>query len=364
MNPNQTGAPIFPATFPSITNSPNLGTKTVVFATTKLAQPYTQDTNVSLERNLRRNTTLSLGYIRTRGLHFWTSFDENVAASTTTETYTIDNAAGQAVGTWATPFYTAKNDTNYGHIYQFANNGSYWYDALTVQLKTRLAHGFSLETAYTWSHALDTLGLNSQYGFVLDNNSATDPTTDKGRSALDQRQRAVIRWTWSPTVGGSSIAQHLVNGWMFSGVSTLATGQGVTPLVVVQGQQFSGATMLYTTSLNGAGGWSRVPFLPIGSLNLPSQYDIGARLGRSFRVTERVHAMLALEAYNVLNHQQATMLNPISYISYSPLAPGLINGPSTGTMKPVAGAGLPVASQSYPDGTNARRAQIAIRIVF
>jgi hypothetical protein len=317
-----------------------------------------------LERSLLRNTTLSIGYIRTRGLHFWTSTDSNLTATTTTQTYTIDNASGQAVGTYVTPYYTGKNDNNFGHVYQVGNDGSYWYDALAVQFRTRLAHGFGLEAAYTWSHALDNLGLNSAYGFVLNNNSSNDPNTDKGRSALDQRQRAVIRWTWSPTIGGSSMARHLVNGWMFSGLATLATGQGITPLVVVQGQQFSGITMLYTTSLNGAGTWSRVPFLPVNSLNLPSQYDIGARFGREIRFTERIHALLALEAYNVLNHQQATALNPISYVSFGPLAPGLINGPQFGTMKPVAGAGLPVASQSYPDGTNARRCQVVIRIVF
>ncbi|HXA49053.1 MAG TPA: hypothetical protein VNV86_02045 [Candidatus Acidoferrum sp.] len=34
------------------------------------------------------------------------------------------------------------------------------------------------------------------------------------------------------------------------------------------------------------------------------------------------------------------------------------------TLRPIAGLGAPVASQGYPDGTNARRAQVSIRVLF
>ena len=54
-------------------------------------------------------------------------------------------------------------------------------------------------------------------------------------------------------------------------ITTLASGQPVTPLVVVEGQQFSPITMDYTTSLNGSGGGNRVPFDDDNSLTTGSE---------------------------------------------------------------------------------------------
>ena len=66
-------------------------------------------------------------------------------------------------------------------------------------------------------------------------------------------------WIWQPVVmRGQSVAlRHLLNGWALSSITTVASGHPVTPLVLVSGQQFSGITMQYTTSLDGSGGWNR-----------------------------------------------------------------------------------------------------------
>ena len=47
--------------------------------------------------------------------------------------------------------------------------------------------------------------------------------------------------------------------------------------VMVQGQQISGAPMVYTSSLNGSGGWDRVPFDPIGTLRPTPMFAVNAR---------------------------------------------------------------------------------------
>jgi hypothetical protein len=54
--------------------------------------------------------------------------------------------------------------------------------------------------------------------------------------------------------------------------TTLASGQPVTRLVVVERQPFSAITMDYTSSLNGSGGWCRVPFDAVNSLTTGSEY--------------------------------------------------------------------------------------------
>ena len=55
-------------------------------------------------------------------------------------------------------------------------------------------------------------------------------------------------------------------------ITTLASGQPVTPPVMVEGQQFSAITMDYTSSLNGSGDWCRVPFDAVNSLTTGSEY--------------------------------------------------------------------------------------------
>lgn len=365
VNPNQLKSPAFPNIIPNIANIPN-GTREAAFAGSKLRNPYTADVNVAIERSVTNTSTLTVGYIRTRGYKLWTSSDVNLAPTSTTEQYTVDNAAHQAVSTFTTPFYTAMANGAYSHVYQIDNNGSYWYDALAVQWKWNLSHGLSFLGSYTWSHAIDDLGPGSATGFSLIPSTTGDVNADRGNSALDQRHRAVIRWTWAPALrtGGSAAVRGLLNGWAFSGIATLASPQYVTPQVFVQGQQFSSITMVYTGTLSGSGSWNRVPFDPVNSLSLGSQYTVNGRLARTLSFGERIKATVAFEAFSILNRQFATAVNTIAYLSVSPIASGLINGPHFGTLMPVPGLGTGIASQGYPDGTNARRAQLAFRIAF
>ena len=366
VNPNQSGGPAFPAVVPLVTKTPN-GTENVVYATSKLRNPHAQEGNFAIERRVGKDATFTISYLNSRGYRLWTSQDMNLTPPTKTETYTIDNSAGQAVGTYATSYWTARQNVNYAHVYQVDNGGSSWYNGVTAQWRMRMQHGFNLWASYTWSHSTDNLGANSAQGFVLSSHSnPTDYNTDKGVSALDQRQRAVVRWTWDPMLpaGSAATARYLLNGWTLSGLLTLASSQPVTPLVMVQGQQFSGATMDYTTSLNGAGLWNRVPFESIGSLHTGSVSNLDARLARSLSFTERIKGTVALEVFNLMNRQSATLINAFAYVSVAPLASGLINGPTAGILKPLATAGQGLASQSFPDGTNARRCQLALRFTF
>src|SRR5262249_50379728 len=104
--------------------------------------------------------------------------------------------------------------------------------------------------------------------------------------------------------------------------------------------------------LNGSGGWARVPFQPVSSLRTGPQYNVDARISRTLPITERIRAIVLFEGFNALNMQYNTAVNSIAYLAVR------------GTLAPVAGAGNGIASQGFPDGTNARRLQVAFRIVF
>ena len=369
VNPNQSGAPSFPNPIRTAGAIPN-GTTNVAYTTGSFRNPHTQEYSLSLERRLFTGTTLSLSGLQSRGIKLWTTEDYNQANPTssqqTTETYAIDNAAGQAVGSYTTPVWIARNNGNFAHVYQIENGGSSWYDAISLQLRKRMSRGLSAAATYTWSHAIDNAGQQAPFGTAVSSTFNQLYTADKGNSAFDQRHRATIQLLWQPTLtkSNSAMSRYLINGWQFSTLTTMASSMGVTPLAIVQGQQFSGVVMNYTTSLNGSGGWARVPFLPIGSLRTDPIYNVDARISRSLPITERIRAVLLFEGYNIFNMQYNTSVNPIEYLALPTTPAGQPNGIRSGTLFAVPGAGAGNASQAFPDGTNARRLQAGIRVEF
>ena len=350
VNPNQTGAVVFPKVLTTVPN----GTPNVAYAATKFRNPYTEQATVAIERELMKDTTLTVSYINSRGIKLWTASDLNLTPTTTTKTYTIDDVNNSPVGSYSTLIWTAKDNTGYAHTYQIENEGESRYHAIAVELRKHLSHGLTVQGSYTWSHATDDMSGPPTLGFIPATTFPGDYRGDQAASAFDQRNRAVINWTWSPHVisGDTFAARYLLNGWQISGIATLASSLPETPLVLVMGQQFTGTTMLYTTSLNGSGGWSRAPFLGVNSYQTGSQHTVDLRVTRTLPFTDRLKGMLMIEAFNAFNSQFTTSVNTLAYTA------------TAGVLHPVAGAGEPNASYGYPYGTNARRADVAFRLVF
>lgn len=365
VNPNQVNAPAFPKVFSSTASIPS-GTQNLLYATSKLRDPRTQQATVAVERRLTRDTTLTLSLLNTRGLKFWSASDTNLAVPTKTETYPIDNAAGQRVSSFTTMVWNGKVDGTKAHVYDIGNGGSSTYNAVAVEVRKRMAYGFSAQASYTWSHAIDDLSGPLLAGFVPLNTYDSSLQSDRGNSAIDQRHRATINWIWQPAVvrNHSAAARYLLNGWQVSGIATIASPQPVTPLVLVNGQQFSTITMSYTNSLDGSGGWSRVPFEGVNSLLTGAERNVDARLTRTLPFSERVKGMLMFEVFDAFNTQHTTAVNTIAYQAVTSLPVGVVSGPFNGILKPVPGLGAGIASQAFPDGTSARRCQIAFRVVF
>jgi hypothetical protein len=273
-----------------------------------------------------------------------------------TETYIIDNASGNQVGTFSTPVFLFGNrvDPRYSKILQVENGGQSWYNGLAVQLRKRMSHGLSMDVSYTWSHAIEdgdeqgaSWNVSSTYNNATFNGNYP---LDKGSSALDQRHRAVINFVWMPkfTNSGSFFARNFVNGWGLSGITTLASAHPTSAVV-----SFSG-----NSTMNGSGGWTRVPFWPVNSLDIDRIYNVDARITRSIPIHgETMKLNLAFEAFNVFNTIHNTGVQTTAYTAAGGvLKPTLTNGISL--------LGVGNASQGFPDGTNARRCQVALRFTF
>jgi hypothetical protein len=356
LNSNQTGSPFFPKVILGPTSVPTGATNVAYSTGGKFRNPYTQVGTVSIERRLRTGTVLTVGGIASRGRDLWAIADQNLNVPTITKTYTIDNANGAPVGTWSTPIWNVKTNNAFAHAYIVNNSGGSFYHALTAQLAQELRHGLTFRGSFTWSHAIDDVSGTPVpwLGFLPSNTFLGDYRTDQGNSIYNQKYRGVVSWTWQEnlTKGKSALERYFVNGWEISGIGTFASSMYETPLVITNGQQFSGITMVYTNSLNGSGGWARVPFVSVGTLPTGPQYSVSARLARPIPITERIRATLMLEGYNALNTQFNTSVNTLAYTATS------------GILKPVAGVGAGNSANGFPYGTNARRVQVALRIEF
>jgi hypothetical protein len=356
VNATAAGAPVFPNVFTSNAGLPS-GTVNLQYAASDFHNPYTQQGTIAIERELTRDLGLTVSYIWSRGIGIWTQRDMNLAPPTQSGTYKIQDASGNIVGTYTTPLYTAKMDSRYGKILMVENGGQSWYNGLAVQLRKRMRAGFQGMISYTWSHAIDDADMQgASWNIGWNYNNATIPGNypfDKGSSSLDQRHRAVISFLYEPkfTTSTSTFAKYLVNGWQLSTITTLASAHPWTATVNTSGTQFPGVYLAYV-SLNGSGGWNRVPFWPVGSLDVDQYYRVDSRLTRNLPFSERVKGALIFEAFNVFNTITNTGVLTQAFTA------------SAGVLKPTANVGNGSQSQGFPDGTNARRMQVALRITF
>ena len=368
VTPSQAGAPLFPNILGSATGVP-LGSIQLAFADPNFRAPYTQQGTIAIEHQLARDLAVTASYIWTRGLAMFTQRDLNLGAPGPTQTYTIQDAAGNNVSTFATPVYVIGNrvDSRYSKILQVENGGQSWYNGLALQLLKRMSHGFTAQVSYTWSHAIDDANQQgASWNVSSSYNNVTIPGNypfDKGSSALDQRHRVSINWIWEPrfTTSTSVFAKYFVNGWQLSTLTTLASAHPWTATMNSASTSangvFPGITLANGT-INGSGGWNRVPFMPVGTLDVDQTYQVDARITRMIPIGERVKASLAFEAFNAFNTIHDTGVQTAAYTVNSGgiLKPVLTNGVS------LLGTGS--QSQGFPDGTNARRCQVSLRLTF
>jgi Carboxypeptidase regulatory-like domain/TonB dependent receptor len=371
--------PVFPnylATQPSgAANAP-----TIQFNTKDFRNSYSEQAQFSVQRELARGTSLTVSYIWSRGIHIATAYNANLATPTQTYNYLIDDAAGNQVGSFTVPVYTRSLliNPNYNGVYAMSSNANSWYNGLVVSVSRRYTSWFEGSVNYTWSHSIDdnvggAAGASGSSGILFAQTAATsfynnDFASEKGSSATDQRHKLIVTGIVSPrfTNGNSWADRTIVNGWQLSFVSTAASsfpinsvigGVSSTTLPTIAGQTF-----FATSTINGLGGFNaqRVPFQPVGNLDVPPTYRTDARLAKIFSVNERLKIQLAFEAQNIFNHLIVAGASPLQEQEYALTK----NQAAQSVLVPFANYKQLLATQAPPDGTTARRAQASLRITF
>ena len=330
--------------------------------------PYSEQADIAIERQISKNTSLTVSYVFSRGLHLLQTRDLNAAAPTSSYTFPILDAGGSIVGNYTSPIYTARVDPKYNAgVYQADSAGNSYYNGLLVQVTRRYSNWLQGNLAYTYSHAIDYNqggGGNTLFGSAFPTSVFNgDYRGEKGSSSIDQRHRLVLNAILSPTFTRSTsvAARYLVNNWQLAVVSLAASPQTLAPTIRVQ-DRVPGALSFF--SLNGLGGSGRVPFEPTSFLDIANIYRTDARLAKLLPITERFKVYLQFEAFNVFNHP--ILGGPGPRVAQQFTAVKQTAGPASGliALVPNSSYGALLQTQAPPDGTTARRAQVSLRIVF
>ena len=360
----QAAGPVFPAFLgaaPNVTGSANLD-----IADPHWRNSYAEQGTAAIERQIGRDTGLTVSYVWSRSLHIASAFDANAAPPTSSYTYTILDNTGNPVGAYTTPIYTARLNSAYGKIIQLTSNANSYYNGLVVQLQKRYSGWLQGNLSYTWSHTIDydiggaagnTAGAS---GILYAPSFPTsvfngDERNEKGSAATDERHRLVLSGVVDPkfTHGDSWTDKYLINGWQLSAISTFGSSFPLAPTVNVVAAP---SGLLSSSTLNGLGGATRVPFESISALNVSPVYRTDARLSHIWPIGERFRLTLLFEAQNVFNHFILEGASPRNTVQYNTQA---YHGGVALVPNPTYGAAT--QTQAPPDGTTARRAQAALR---
>jgi hypothetical protein len=341
-----------------------LATSAVVFDR-RFRLPVVQQASLTVERELRRGTTLSLGFVLNEDRQLPSSTDLNIAPSTETRLFQLQGGTGAAGvrdgETFALPFYAARVSPKFGPVTEITSHVNATYHGLLVRVTTRPVAGVLITANYTWSKAVDY----GQAGSATPRtNGQLDPFTngyDKGLSALNYPEAVHATATWTPRTEGSG-RRTALSGWSLSALTTARSGRPYS-------YDLSGGTYLPGghTSLNGSGGALYLPTVGRNTLRLPPAIKTDLRVTRSFPLGRVARGEALVEGFNVFNHQSIVSVNQRAFLVGTPVAgvtPLVFQDAAA-----IASEGLNTTPFGTPTGSGGslnreRQVQMSVRITF
>jgi Carboxypeptidase regulatory-like domain len=190
-----------------------------------LTTPYVWDWTLNVQHAFTPNVTMEIAYVGNDGGNLIGIRDINQ------ETPGTDS---QATRPFNAKFPYLSNIFQMGNFYRSNYNG------LQATLTTRNYHGLSLVAGYTYSHALDDVSANWDFGagYGLPQNS-NNVGAEYGNSDFDVRHRFTLALTYA--LPGKKGYGQMLEGWEINSIATLATPQYWGPIDL-------------TTDISGLGG--------------------------------------------------------------------------------------------------------------
>ncbi len=338
---------------------------------------------LKLEQEVAPRTTLTVGYIGSRGYHQILSEDQN------TPPYVVcpnaDCPAGAADGTI---FYTSTKLANpkLANSTSWVSQGISNYNALEVDVRRQFAQGFQLRGVYTWSRNLDD---GSAWNTSVSSNTpafvsfpGNPRVADYGLAATNITHAAAINGTWDLPVGhghdalgnAGQLTQSLVSGWTISGIASLQSGFPFSPQLGYNptgngdsrnparpqlNPDFHGQLYPKTVSqwFNPDAFLAPTPGTfgnaPRDGLTGPGLADLDFSFAKNTTIHERLRTQFRAEYFNILNRANFTTPNTVVFST----------GPTPA--KPSTAEALsPTAGVVTATATSSRQLQFGLKLLF
>jgi Carboxypeptidase regulatory-like domain len=184
---------------------PTVGSANIGALPTNLPTQYLHHYSLETEMDLGHGWIANLGYIGSIGKHLNYNYDSN--------------AFGTILGAPLNPLVSSINT--------FGSQGTSNNNMMLADLKHQFAHTFSVDGQYTWAHSFDTnSGPYARSPYLYNTGYSY------GRSDFDLRNNFKLFGIWQPAIfhGGSDWKSKIGGGWTISGILTLHSGYGWTPV--------------------------------------------------------------------------------------------------------------------------------------
>jgi hypothetical protein len=203
-----------------------------------LPTAYAESWNLSLQREVFRNSILAFEYTGSHGVHLYSIENENQRGW-----------GNLYMGT--DPFVDNPMDRpnrQYGNMNTRGANGFSKYNALNTRFASNnLFHaGLDVNVNYTWSHSIDNLSSSFSETPQTENLGLLDPlqpALDTGDADYDARHRIAFSAVWDiPYAKGThGFVRQALDGWELAPVWTAHSGN---PFTVFDSNAFNGDTVV------------------------------------------------------------------------------------------------------------------------
>jgi carboxypeptidase family protein len=170
---------------------------------TNFQWPYTYQTNLSVQRQVTNDLSLSVAYVGS--LAHDLPFAQDVNYPRITANASTGNVQQR------------RPNPSFGSVLLVQSNQGASYHAIQVTATKRMAHHLLLNAFYTFGKNLNSVELdNNQTQGGAQNMSIL--SEDRSRADIDQRQVFSVSGVWQPvySYGGNAVIQGVLNGWSIS----------------------------------------------------------------------------------------------------------------------------------------------------
>jgi len=372
VNSISNGAPQFqfPQTAPSISSITYGGGSLEEANDPKWRDPQSAQWNLTVERQITPNAIVRVSYVGMSSYRLPFTVDLNQIPASTTP-YTVP--AGAFVDPRA-PYQ------NWLLLMSSQSGGNASYQGMKAGVEQKFSHGLSFQASYAWvknisdaqgSDAPTTFASEEPYAIEIANRF--DLRQDRGNVVATPRQRLLLTGIYQLPFKSdrSRFLKAVLEGWSVSTITTIQTGQWLTPtispiydqsntnMVVRSGggavarpdcignpipsNQTSRAFFDINAFAPTPAGAGRFGSCGLGILQGPGMIDVDAGLAKHFQITERVRLRFEASFTNILNHT-----------NFAPPATNVSNPSNFGVLQ-----------SALPQGAGGNRTgQVALRLDF